>query len=208
MFFLDNDTLSAGVEILVRRDADLRRAVERLGPPPLWAREPGFPTLIHIILEQQVSLRSAAVAFERLGAHMGRITPDAFLALSDDTLRQIGFSRQKTRYGRLLADAVVNGELDLSALSTLPDPDVSERLTRIKGIGPWTVNIYLLMALRRPDVWPIGDLALASAVRRIKGLDTTPVALTLERLGEPYRPYRSVAAHILWWYYLDGKLPE
>lgn len=169
----------------------------------MWAREPGFPTLVHIILEQQVSLASARAAYDRLLAVVSPLTPGRFLELDDARLRAIGFSRQKTAYGRYLAQALLNGQLDLDALGAMDDAAVRSALTQIKGIGPWTADIYLLMALRRPDVWPSGDLALAAAVQSIKGLAARPVPDELQALGENWRPWRAVAARLLWHHYLS-----
>lgn len=169
----------------------------------MWAREPGFPTLLYIILEQQVSLASARAAFDRLRAAVAPLTPQGFLELDDAALKVIGFSRQKAGYGRHLARAILEGRLDLAALSAREDALVRSELTRIKGIGPWTADIYLLMALRRPDVWPVDDLALAAAVQRVKGLDRRPTPEELEEVGSAWQPWRAVAARLLWHYYLS-----
>ncbi|MFT7578814.1 MAG: DNA-3-methyladenine glycosylase II [Myxococcota bacterium] len=176
----------------------------RYGTPPLWQREPGFSTLVYIILEQQVSLASAKAAFERLRAKLGEVTPAAFLTLDDATLKAIGFSRQKTRYGRLLAEELLARRLDLDALTDQPDDVIRERLLKLIGVGPWTVEIYLTMALLRPDAWPVGDIAVAQALKGLYHLDKRPSGETLYNLGECYRPYRAVAARLLWWHYLKG----
>lgn len=169
----------------------------------MWAREPGFPTLLYIILEQQVSLASARAAYDRLIETIGVPTPEAFLNLSDSSLKAIGFSRQKARYCRLLAESILIRKLDLATLTALSDDAVRSELTSIKGIGPWTADIYLLMALRRPDIWPTGDMALATAVRRVKGLDSRPSPNELNIIAANWRPWRSVAARLLWHYYLS-----
>jgi DNA-3-methyladenine glycosylase II len=201
---LTEERLAHGVRVLSERDPDLARILADLGPPPMWAREPGFPTLIHIILEQQVSLASARAAYERLLAVAAPLTPLRFLDLDDATLKEIGFSRQKTGYGRNLARAIVEGQLDLAALAGMDDGAARSALTRIKGIGPWTADIYLLMALRRPDIWPRGDLALATAVQRVKGLEIRPTEDELEAIAAGWRPWRAVAARLLWHHYLSG----
>jgi DNA-3-methyladenine glycosylase II len=174
-----------------------------LGPPPLWAREPGFDTLIYIILEQQVSLASARAAYLRLKEHVSEITPENFLSLDDASLRVIGFSRQKTAYGRILAQAVQTGSLDLPSLVDMTDDEVRAELMKLKGIGRWTSDIYLMEALLRPDIWPTGDLALAIAVQQVKNTPTVPRPPDLEALGELYRPWRSVAARLFWHHYLS-----
>ncbi len=199
---LNTVTLSRALADLTARDARLARIVADLGPPPLWAREPGFPTLLHIILEQQVSLASARAAFDRLRAIADPLTPQRFLELDDVTLKAVGFSRQKTRYGRELARAVLSGSLDLAGLPRLDDNKVRTELTRVPGIGSWTADIYLLMALGRPDVWPVGDLALAVAARDILGLPTIPTAVEWATISEDWRPWRAVAARVLWCFYL------
>jgi DNA-3-methyladenine glycosylase II len=201
---LDERTLARGVRQLARLDPDLARVHRALGLPPLWARAPGFPTLVHIILEQQVSLASARAAFARLTAAVAPLTPHTFLTLDDATLKQIGFSRQKTGYCRLLARAIESGALDLPALARLSDEEVRAALLRLKGVGAWTAEIYLLMALRRADAWPAGDLALAVAYARLKRLPARPTVEELLLVGERWRPLRAVAARLLWHYYLAG----
>jgi DNA-3-methyladenine glycosylase II len=187
---------------LAARDADLAGVVERHGPPPLWDRAPGFGTLLHIVLEQQVSLASARAAFDRLTAAADPLTPAGFLAFSDVDLLAIGFSRQKARYGRALAVAVEARTLDLEGLAALDDAAVAHELEAIPGIGPWTSTIYLLMVLGRPDVWPAGDIALATAVGEVKGLGRRPGPDEMATIGEAWRPWRSVAARLFWHDYL------
>jgi DNA-3-methyladenine glycosylase II len=202
---LTQRSLLSATRQLAARDPDLAAVVDAFGPPPLWAREPGFHTLIHIILEQQVSLASARAAYDRLAAVTGRVVPERFLALTDTELKRVGFSRQKAGYGRGLAQAVLDGRLDLGRLETLDDHHAKAELIAIKGIGPWTADIYLLMVLRRPDAWPAGDLALAAATQRVKRLRAQPTAERLERIGSAWRPWRAVAARILWHYYLSSR---
>jgi DNA-3-methyladenine glycosylase II len=200
---LDTETLALGVAFLSEADADLARIHTGLGLPPLWARQPGFPTLVHIILEQQVSLASARAAFRKLEDVLGIITPDPFLTLTDEELKRIGFSRQKTTYCRYLAQAILKNELNVDALEHMDDPAVRTELTRIKGIGPWTADIYLLMALLRPDIWPAGDLALATAMQEVKNLPARPGLDEMERIAASWRPWRAVAARLLWHHYLS-----
>ena len=199
---LTHDALVRAVDELAARDADLAGIVARYGPPPLWDRAPGFPTLIHIVLEQQVSLASAQAAFGRLRAAADPLTPSRFLELSDAELLAIGFSRQKARYGRALAVALESGALDLQALETLDDEAVHAALQSVPGIGPWTSTVYLLMVLLRPDLWPVGDIALAASVGEVKGLGRRPDPIEMADLGEAWRPWRSVAARLFWHDYL------
>ncbi len=204
LFFepLTEARLLEGVAILTAQDADLAAIVHRWGPPPLWAREPGFPTLVHIILEQQVSLASARAAFDRLLAVATPLTPTRFLELDDETLRAVGFSRQKAGYSRHLAQAIITGAFNIDGLLTAPDETARAALVARKGIGPWTADIYLLMCLGRPDVWPVGDLALQVAMQTIKGLAQRPTVVEMETLAEGWRPWRAVAARLLWHHYL------
>lgn len=198
-------TLPHAVEWLAARDDMLAQIVQRYGLPPLWPREPGFPTLIHIILEQQVSLASARAAFERLCAAISPLTPQNFLTLDDAKLKTIGFSRQKTRYGRELASAVLDGQLNLDRLAELGDEAIRVALKQVKGIGDWTVDVYLLLVLRRPDAFAPGDLALLLAVQQLKGLERRPTPAELQALAVGWRPYRAVAARLLWHFYLSEK---
>ena len=200
---LTDDELRRAAFILAEHDSDLERILKRISLPPMWDREPGFPTLVHIILEQQVSLASAKAAFDKLSDTIAPLDPESFLTLNDATLKSIGFSGQKGRYFRELARAIIDGSLNLEALSSLSDDKVRAELERVTGVGPWTSNIYLLMVLLRPDVWPPGDLALAAAVQDLKGLDHHPQPAALRMIADRWRPWRSVAARILWHHYLN-----
>jgi DNA-3-methyladenine glycosylase II len=202
---LDDPLFIQSTGELVARDSDLAHIVSTYGTPPLWVREPGFPTLVYIILEQQVSLASARAAFERLQAAAKPLTPRRFLRLSDSELKRIGFSRQKTLYTRLLAESLAKRYLDLRELQELHDDAARNMLVALKGIGRWTADIYLLSALRRPDIWPVGDLALATAVQEVKRLRKRPAPERLEKLSQPWRPYRAVAARLFWHHYLSKR---
>jgi DNA-3-methyladenine glycosylase II len=202
---LTAEALANAVAEHAARDPDLAAIVARYGPPPLWDREPGFPTLLHIILEQQVSLASARAAFDRLRTVADPLTPERLLELTDEELLRIGFSRQKARYGRAVAAAIQSGSLDLGGLGGLDDHAVHDALQAVPGIGPWTSTIYLLMVLGRPDVWPVGDIALAAAVGEVKGLGRRPDAVEMSELGEAWRPWRSVAARLFWHDYLSRR---
>lgn len=202
---LTRTSLLEGVNELSQIDHGFALIVSQYGPPPLWKRPQGFPTLIHIILEQQVSLASAKAAYNRLSERLTTITPGKFLKLSDDELQQIGFSRPKKHYGRELAHALVSGNLDLSGLNKLTDQEVRNQLVQIKGIGPWTADIYLLVALGRLNIWPDGDLALAAAFKQLKDLSQRPSSKQMRRLSQNWRPWRSIAARLLWHFYLSEK---
>lgn len=200
---LTRKTLATGVVELTNSDPDLAAVIEEHGSPPLWGRRPGFPTLVQIILEQQVSLASARAAFEKLEETLSEVTPEGLMGLDDAQLKAVGFSRQKSRYSRELSREVMEGRFDVKDLSRLSDEQAREKLMSLVGIGRWTADIYLLMALRRPDVWPKGDLALAKAAQQIKDLEELPDHDQLERLAEQWQPWRAVAARILWHHYLS-----
>jgi DNA-3-methyladenine glycosylase II len=200
---LTRDSLARGVAALSERDPDLARIARAYGAPLMWEREQGFATLVLVILEQQVSLASALATFERLRAAAAPLTAESFLALDDAALRGFGFSRQKALYCRLAARAVVEGKLKLDALASMDDEAARAELLRLKGVGPWTAEIYLLRALLRPDAWPAGDLALQLAAREVKRLPARPTAAELDELAERWRPWRAVAARLLWNHYLN-----
>jgi DNA-3-methyladenine glycosylase II len=196
-----------GIAILVERDADLATVVGQWGIPPLWIRQPDFSTLIRLILEQQVSLASARATFNRLDALVSPLTPQRFLSLTEESLRAIGFSRQKSRYGRELALALSSGQLDLVTLAQLPDEDVRATLIAMPGIGPWTAEIYLLLALRRADAWPVNDLGVIVGLQQVKGLPQRPTRVEADLLAESWRPWRAIATRLLWFNYLKGESP-
>jgi DNA-3-methyladenine glycosylase II len=198
---LTERSLRAAARTLAEDDPVLGASVERFGPPPLWSREPSYATLVHLILEQQVSLASAQAAFDRLVVALDVVTPATLLTLDDAQLRAIGFSWQKAGYARELAIAMLDG-FSLDTLPSLSDDDVRAALTQHRGIGRWTADIYLTMCLRRPDVWPRGDLALATAAVEIGAAAEGPDDAALSALAERWAPYRAVAARILWHHYL------
>lgn len=201
---LTTNTLRRATRILASEHPELSRVYETHGPPPLWEREPGFATLLHIILEQQVSLASAKACFDKLMARISDVSPENILTLNDVELRQVGFSRQKTAYARHLSEAVLSSHIDLDGLHSLPDAEVKVELIRLKGVGEWTSDIYLLMALLRPDVMPKGDIALHAAWHKLSG-EPRPTADEFLVIAERWQPYRSVAARLLWHFYLSEK---
>ena len=203
---LDENNLIAACEKLSKQDAGLKFIYETHGTPPLWKREASFATLLHIILEQQVSLASALAAFNKLSERLnGEITPENVLALSDAEMKAAYFSRQKTVYARDLAAKIIEGKLNLESLENLSDSQVKVELKQVKGIGDWTADIYLLMALLRPDVMPKGDLALHVAWQKLKHLDARPNADEFLITAERWQPLRAVAARLLWHFYLSVK---
>ena len=203
---LTTKTFERGLRVLSRRDPDLARILNDFGKPPMWTRKTGFPTLIHLILEQQVSLASARAAMDRLLGTVSPLTPSGFLKLDDAALKTIGFSRQKAEYCRCLAQYILDSRLKLAALHWMDDATARAELIKIKGIGVWTADNYLLMALRRPDILPTGDLALAVAVQRVKRLKSRPTPDKIVAFGLQWQPWRSVATRLLWHYYLSQKI--
>jgi DNA-3-methyladenine glycosylase II len=199
---LTDDTYRRAVDLVASHDPVLADVLQRWGRPPFWTHPPGFAGLVHGILGQQVSFESAAAAFSKLQRALGDVTPEAFLALDDARLRAIGFSRPKAAYARGLAEAVVSGHVDLAALDAAPDDEVRGALVELRGIGRWTADVYLLFALRRPDAWPTGDLALAKAVQDLWELSEAPGWDALDAFAERWRPHRAVAARFLWHDYL------
>lgn len=193
---------STAVDRLTRDDHRLAAIVARHGVPDVFRRPPTFATLVLIILEQQVSLDSAAAAFRRLGAS-APIEPGEILALSDSVLSDAGFSRQKMRYVRALASAVASGDLVLEAMATQPDDEIRRPLLALPGIGPWTADVFLLSCLGRPDIWPTGDRALQVGAAEVLTLPEVPSPEELELLGEEWRPFRSTAAQLIWHHYLS-----
>ena len=205
---LTTATLRAGAIELAGCDAALARIHARLGHPPLWGRPSGFTTLFRIILEQQVSLAGARTLFRRLDACLGGVTTQTVHAAGVDGLRALGLTRQKAAYGHGLARRILEGELDLRAVGRAPDEVGRELLLAVPGLGPWSVDIYFLMALQRPDVWPRGDLALALALKDVKGLREAPSHDEQQAIALAWSPWRSVGARLLWMHYLHARRTE
>ncbi|HWN11753.1 MAG TPA: hypothetical protein VNO50_21180 [Pyrinomonadaceae bacterium] len=195
-------TLAGAARTLARRDSTLASILRENGPPPLWARKPEFSTLVHIILEQQVSLASAASIFARVRQNTVPFRPARMIELGEGHLKSLGLTRQKTAYCLHLAESLAEKRLRLSQLSRMHDDEARAALMQVKGIGRWSADIYLLMAMLRPDVWPSNDLALAIAVRNLTGRSAVPSQSELQEMAETWRPFRSVAARMFWQYYL------
>jgi DNA-3-methyladenine glycosylase II len=166
---LTERSVLAACRRLAKQDEHLAKVFRTYGAPPLWDREPGFATLLQIILEQQVSLASAKACFDKLTARVTMVTPENVIRSTDAELKRDGFSRQKTSYARHLSGAIIEKRLDLDSLSALDDSTLKGELMKLKGVGEWTSDIYLLMALLRPDVMPRGDIALHTAWHKLSG---------------------------------------
>lgn len=193
---------------LARRDDELRFVFEKHGPPSNWIRPASFSSLVLLILEQQVSLSSANAAFVRLKNELGYpLPPDLFLTLSDEKLREIGFSRQKTGYARGLAEAILSEKLKLDSLENLDDETVKTELKKLKGIGDWTAQIFLIACLQRSDVLPRGDIALLEAIKILKKLEARPSHDLFEKMTDHWRPFRTIGCRLLWRFYLKEIRP-
>lgn len=189
---------------LAASDPDLALVIEAHGYPPMWNRPNSFETLVHIILEQQVSLASALAAMNKMREKLIDVTPANVLLLTDEELRDCYFSRQKAAYVRHLAQAISGGEVELPAMDNLPDETIRSTLTSLKGIGNWTTDIYLIFALQRPDVFPAGDLAVVNALKRLKGLPKDASREQVLEVAAGWQPYRTIATMLLWHYYLSA----
>lgn len=190
---------------LARKDRHLSAIIRQYGYPPIWTRKGNFQTLIHIILEQQVSLASARAALNKLKEKIGIITPKKLLTLSDQELKACYFSRQKTVYARCLANAIVSKQIILKSFSDLDEAEIRRQLKTIKGIGDWTVDVYLLFALQRTDIFPLGDLAMVNALREVKQLSKETKQEELLKLAERWKPHRSIATMLFWHYYIQKR---
>ncbi len=202
---LTTQALVQAAHELAARDETLAWILATYGAPPMWRRPTGFPTLVHIILEQQVSLKSAKAMLLRLQSAIDPFRPERFVELGETHLRSLGVTRQKSAYLLHLSESILNNELSLMRLSRMSDDLARMKLTRIKGIGSWSADVYLLMAMRRADIWPAGDLALAVAAKDLLSLERKPTPEELETIAERWRPYRAVAARMLWQHYLGKK---
>lgn len=196
------DSLTEGCEALAAADPDLGRAYRAHGLPPLRYRPPTYDTLLRIIVAQQVSVASANAIWNRLQARLDavetEVTPRAFLTLGEDDLRTVGFSRQKTAYGQAIAEDLVGKRVDLGAVEAMEDETAIAELVKLKGIGRWSAECFLLFSYGRPDVWPADDVGLMIGMEKIKGLRKRPDAKRMRKLAEAWRPWRGVAARLLW----------
>jgi DNA-3-methyladenine glycosylase II len=206
---LCDKALAWGLDRLARVDRDVARALARVGYPAPRQRDPGFATLLRIMVAQQLSTRSAAAIWGRLEAACGpAVTAERYLALDEAAFRTIGFSRQKMAYGRRLAEAVASGALDLDALATVPEDEAIAAISAQRGFGRWSAEIYLLFALGRADAFPADDLGLQVGMQRLKRLTTRPNRKAMNELAEPWRPLRGCGAIFLWHYYGAATLDD
>jgi DNA-3-methyladenine glycosylase II len=189
---------------LASADADLAVIINTYGYPPLWSRPNTFETLVHIILEQQVSLASALSALNKLRERVQEITPARVLLLTDEEFKACYFSRQKTTYTKYLAEAIISGQINLQELEQLPDETVRAKLIALKGIGNWTADVYLMFVLQHADIFPIGDLAAVNALKRVKLLPKDISKEEMIAITEQWAPYKTIASMLLWHWYLSA----
>jgi DNA-3-methyladenine glycosylase II len=199
------DNFHSFCDHLSRKDKDLKNIIREYGYPPMWTRPNTFQSLILTILEQQVSLASAYAAFKKLRQKIGTITPQKILALTDEELRSCYFSRQKTIYARELAKAIVAKEINLKKISMSDDEMIRLVLKKIKGIGDWTVDIYLIQVLQRANVFPLGDIALVNSIKHVKNLPHHTGKEELTKLSQRWHPYRTIATMLFWHHYIKRK---
>jgi DNA-3-methyladenine glycosylase II len=204
-FVFDAANFSKLCDRLAKKDADLARIIKEHGYPPMWTRPATFQTLILTILEQQVSLASAYAAFKKLREKIGFVTPSKILSLTDAELRACYFSRQKMVYARELARAVQKKKLVLKKLRDKHEDEIRTALKKIKGIGDWTVDVYLMHALQRTDLFPLGDIALVNSLKETKKLPKDVSREKMLKVAEPWRPYRTIASMILWHSYIKKR---
>jgi DNA-3-methyladenine glycosylase II len=193
---------------LGQMDADFAKVIDLYGYPPFWSRPNTFESLVHIILEQQVSLASALSALNKLRERVQEITPARILLLTDAEMRECYCSRQKTAYIKYLAEAIISGQLNLEAFEQMEDENIRRQLTTLKGIGNWTVDVYVMFALQHTDVFPVGDLAIVNSIKRLKALSKETTKEELMIIAEQWKPYRTVASMLLWHYYLKSPKPS
>jgi len=188
---------------LAAADVNLAAIIKAHGYPPFWSRPNSFETLVHIILEQQVSLASALSALNKLKERLQELTPARLLLLTDEEMRACYVSRQKNGYIKYLAEALLSGQLNLTELEDMPDDEVRAKLVALKGIGNWTADVYLMFVLQHPDIFPVGDLAAVNAMKRVKNLPADTTKEQMVEMATQWQPYRTIATMLLWHYYLS-----
>jgi DNA-3-methyladenine glycosylase II len=201
----NKDNFSTYCDRLASTDRDLANIIRRFGYPPLWNRKQNFETLIHIILEQQVSLASAKAALEKLKQKIGKVLPEQLILLTDEEMRSCFFSRQKSVYAKGLANEILAKRFSLRGLKNLGDEDARTSMKKIKGIGDWTADVYLMMALQRTDCFPTGDIALIKSIRQVKRMADDCSKEKVLAVAEKWRPHRTIAAYLLWHNYLSNR---
>jgi DNA-3-methyladenine glycosylase II len=197
----------AALALLVARDPHLAGIEAAAGPLPWRRRDGGFPGLLQVIMGQQISNQAAGAIWRRLALLPGALEPAGLLALDDAALRGAGLSRPKVAHARALAEAFAAGRLDAAFLAGLDDAAAVAAIAAVRGMGPWTAEVYLLFALERPDVFPAGDVALAASVADLKRLPARPGPVALRAMAAQWQPWRALAARLLWhhWRHVTGR---
>lgn len=201
----DQNNFKLYCDKLAKKDKELKRIINDHGYPPMWTRPNTFQTLVLTIFEQQVSLAAAYAAFKKLKEKVGYITPAKILQLSDAEMKACYFTRQKMGYARGLADAVISKQLRLKKMALLPDEEVRNIMIQLKGIGNWTIDVYLMHALQRTDLFPLGDIALVNSLKEAKQLPKDISKEKMLSIAEPWRPFRTIASMILWHSYIQKR---
>ncbi|MFY0483669.1 DNA-3-methyladenine glycosylase family protein [Flavobacterium sp. PLA-1-15] len=194
--------MQEAIDFLLEKDPVFKRIIDLYGLPIIPKRPQGFATLSLLILEQQVSIDSARAIFAKLKSKVSEFLPEELFLLSDEEYRSAGVSRQKTSYIKALSTTILNGELDLESLPSKPSQQVREELIKIKGIGNWTVDVYLLFCLNHPDVIPLGDIAIVNTIKELLGIHDK---IEMEVYAQKWSPHRSIASFLLWHYYLEKR---
>ncbi len=203
--FFTKENFNTYCDILTKKDAIIKRIIKNIGYPPIYTRTPSFESLIHIILEQQVSLASAKAAFLKLKEKTRKITPQNTVQLSDVQLKECYFSKQKIIYARALANAIIGKELNIKSLANKTNEDIRNELIKIKGIGNWTIDVFLMMCLQRIDLFPIGDIALVNSIKYELNLPIHSTKEDLLLIANKWKPHRTIAAYIFWNAYIKRK---
>ncbi|MEO8532139.1 MAG: DNA-3-methyladenine glycosylase 2 family protein [Flavobacterium sp.] len=193
--------MQEAIDFLTSKNLIFLEIIEKYGLPPIPKRPQGFETLVLLILEQQVSIDSAKATFLKIKA-CTTCNPESMVLLSDEEFRALGVSRQKTKYIKILAEAILNKELDLESLATKPAQQVREELIKLKGIGNWTIDIYLMFCLQEPDLIPLGDIAVINTIKELLDIHDKQ---EMETHAQQWSPYRSYATYLLWHYYLNKR---
>jgi DNA-3-methyladenine glycosylase II len=194
--------MQQAINYLSEKDTIFNFIIEKYGLPTLPKRPPGFETLVLLILEQQVSIDSAKATFLKLKAKQPDFNPESLLSFSDEEFRNIGVSRQKTSYIKALSHSILNNHIDLESLPSKSAEQVREELIKIKGIGHWTIDIYLMFSLQAPDIIPLGDIAVINTIKELLGIHDKQ---EIENYVSKWSPHKSVATYLLWHYYLSKR---
>ena len=194
--------MQEAIQYLSEKDAVFKLIIDKYGMPILPKRPQGFETLVLLILEQQVSIDSAKATFLKLKAKHTNFNPESLLSFSDEEYRNIGVSRQKASYIKALSHSIINNHIDIDSLATKSSQEVRDELIKIKGIGNWTIDVYLMFSLQAPDVIPLGDIAVINTIKELLNIHDKQ---EMETYVSNWSPYRSVATFILWHYYLNKR---